>query len=219
MRHHKNLLHRAVLLITTIILLFSCAAAETEAEKVFGIRIDEIPSDQLDQAAEELHILRDYIDELIEAVEQRIATESSTDYTSMALDQAIELAGLAAKNDVCSLRAYDAGYPEVIMLDVDMKPGDTSYVLSSAIRYCIHMTNALFQRNDVQMVDLKFWEPGRDKKGNAVDMMTITMRLRKTTAAQINMDYFYQYTAANQLKFLTAIDGYSMHKDYKAVAQ
>lgn len=206
-------------LLAFVLFASPAANAETEAEKALGCSISSIPSDQLPLLIDQLLTMRGYIDELVDLAEARLASESAADYTSISLDEAIRLAGSSAKNGVCSLRAFDSADPEVIIIDVDMDVADAGYALSRAILYCIDTANALFQRNDVPMLYLKFWEPGRDENGRAVDMMTITMRLRKTTAAQIDMDYFYQYTANNQLRFLSAIDGYSLHKDYKAAAQ
>lgn len=212
---------KALLCMFLILSLFAdpAAMAETEAEKALGVSVSGVSVDQLPLLIDELLTMRGYIDELIVSAEARLAAESAEDYTSMILTDAVNLAGLNAKNDVCSLLSFDAADPEVIILDVDMDVRDSGYALSCAICYCIDTANALFQRNDVPMLYLKFWEPGRDKNGNAVDMMTITMRLRKTTAEKMDMDYFYQYPANNQLRFLNAIDGYSLHKDYKAVAQ
>lgn len=212
---------KALLCMFLILSLFAdpAAMAETEAEKALGVSVSGVSVDQLPLLIDELLTMRGYIDELIVSAEARLAAESAEDYTSMILTDAVNLAGLNAKNDVCSLLSFDAADPEVIILDVNMDVHDSGYALSRAIRYCIDTANALFQRNDVPMIYFKFWEPGRDKNGNAVDMMTITMRLRKTTAEKMDMDYFYQYPANNQLRFLNAIDGYSLHKDYKAVAQ
>lgn len=69
------------------------------------------------------------------------------------------------------------------------------------------------------MIYLRFHENGRDNYGKQVDMTTITIRLKKETAAKMDLAYMLDSAARTQKLFLDVVDGYSLYKDYKGILE
>jgi hypothetical protein len=148
-----------------------------------------------------------------------VVTEAA-DLKAMPIDQA--LAAITEKADGIPWKTRAVTIePDVIIVDAQ-KNNDLlkeKSLLIGSIHYAIDVTKEAFTINDVQQLYFRFHENGRDDNGQQVDMTTITMQITKEKAAELNLDYFREWAATKQLAYLNAIDGYSMHKDYKAIAK
>lgn len=144
----------------------------------------------------------------------------ATDYKSMPLEEAVQAIGQNTYNWHWEIRSCEV-YPDVVYVDVAQNGAyyDTSSLLISAIRFSIDYMKEAFQLDGIPQLYFRFHENGRDKNGQQVDMTTITMRITKEKAAELDLDYFHEYAVTRQLAYLNAINGYSLHKDYKAVAK
>lgn len=148
-----------------------------------------------------------------------IATEAVA-LVDMPMDQAL---GVITQNaDSVSWKTVNVTIdPDVVWIDADRNNdllGDESMLIGS-IRYAIDVMQEAFQLDGVPQLYFRFHENGRDSNGQQVDMITITMRITKEKADELDLDYFHEWAITKQLAFLKAIDGYSLYKDYKAIAQ
>ena len=164
----------------------------------------------------------DYEDEEYFDLDAFLATEEieltegiTVDCSSLTRDEAIRMSLDSHYSSYCIVADFDSSDPEVIMVDVTMEVLVTENALSEAIKYCIRVCRDLFVREDIPMIRFCYWEPA---VGGGT-MCTITIRLEKETASRIDLDYYEKWTANNQLEFLRQVDGYSLHRDYKRVAQ
>ena len=92
-------------------------------------------------------------------------------------------------------------------------------LLIAAVEYSIDVQREAFARDDVPQIVLQFIEPYRDQYGQLFDNTTITMRISKERFAKLDLDYFRENAYYRQLHYLKAIDSYSLHRDYKAIAK
>lgn len=139
------------------------------------------------------------------------------DYAAMKIEDAARLICESASDGVCILRSIEID-PEVIFIDAEFGSAykDQSRLIG-AVRYTIRIAQEIFAHKDAPMIYLRFHENGRDQYGNQVDMTTITIRLKRETAAKMNLPYMLDSAARTQKLFLDAADGYSLHKDYKEI--
>ena len=141
------------------------------------------------------------------------------DYTSMKIEDAARAICEAASDGVCILRSVEVD-PEVVFIDAEFgKIYSDQSRLICAVRYTIKIAQEIFAHKDAPMIYLRFHENGRDNYGNQVDMTTITIRLKRETAAKMDLAYMLDSAARTQKLFLNAVDGYSLYKDYKAILE
>lgn len=152
--------------------------------------------------------------------EPTAAASQAVDYRKTPVEEAVFAIGQNTKEAYWTFLSCEV-YPDVIYVDVKQEGlyFDNSSLLIAAIRYSIEYIQEAFLLDDVPQLYFRFHENGRDKNGQQVDMTTITMRITKEKAAELNLDYFYEYAVTKQLAYLNAINGYSLYKDYKAIAQ
>jgi hypothetical protein len=125
----------------------------------------------------------------------------------------------AASDGVCLLRSIEID-PDVVIIDAEFgRSYNTQSRLIGSVRYTIRIAQEIFKHKDAPMIYLRFHENGRDNYGNQVDMTTITIRLKKSTAAKMDLAYMLDSAARTQKLFLDVVDGYSLHKDYKAILE
>lgn len=110
---------------------------------------------------------------------------------------------------------------DVIFVDVKRNSDwfDDEFMLVGAIRWSIEYIKEIYALDHVPPLYFSFHEDGIDKNGYPTDMITITMRITPERAGEINLDYFHEYAVTRQLAYLKAINSYSLHKDYKAIAK
>lgn len=209
----------AIILCCTL-LSGSFALSESEGEKLLGIDMNAMSVEELQQCLEQLRYYQDLFDDLVAKAEQLITEQQGKDYSSMSAEEAANAIGKSIKNfhwkfDSCEMD------PEVVFVDVrqDGIYWDESSLLISAIQFSIDYIKEAFTCDGIPQLYFRFHENGRDKNGHQVDMTTITMRVTKEKAAALDLDYFHEYSYTQQLAFLKAINGYSLHASYKAIAQ
>ena len=141
------------------------------------------------------------------------------DLKAMTAQEAAETATAFANSSTCTTRAVSAE-SDVCMIEIDMDHlfSDNSAMINS-IQYCCDLAPMIFKNDDIPMIYLQFFEKGRDKYGNEIDMMTITMRLTRDTAEKMNFEYFDTWAYTRQLAFFSVLDGYSLYGEYKKIAQ
>jgi hypothetical protein len=123
----------------------------------------------------------------------------------------------AASDGVCLLRSIEID-PDVVIIDAEFgRSYNTQSRLIGSVRYTIRIAQEIFAHKDANMLYLRFHEKGRDNYGNQVDMTTINIRLKKETAQKMDLAYMLDSAARTQKLFLDAVDGYSLHKDYKGI--
>lgn len=172
-----------------------------------------------DMSYEELVALRGQIDERL-AILASGANEEEPDYAALPLDEAITAIAENSNDGVCYFREYTFYPGEEIHIHVDLKGiYDDRNTISDTIRFAIDFAKRAFTRDDIPMIRFFFHEAGHNASGQRIDMQTITMKIKKTTFAKIDIDYYYKWTANNQLAFFKAIDAYTLHKDYKQVVK
>jgi hypothetical protein len=141
------------------------------------------------------------------------------DYSSMKIADAARAICEAASDGVCLLRSIEID-PDVVIIDAEFgRSYNTQSRLIGSVRYTIRIAQEIFKHKDAPMIYLRFHENGRDNYGNQVDMTTITIRLKKATAAKMDLDYMLDSAARTQKLFLDVVDGYSLYKDYKAILE
>lgn len=150
------------------------------------------------------------------------ATATATvrpDYYSLPIENAVSMIAEAAQTNDCTTRSVSY-YPDMIEIEVNMKNRyDTQLMLNSAIAYSMKAFPMFFEHPDSPQVRFTFWEPGRDKYGNPIDMCTISMRLERETYEKINWAFYKQNQYTHVKNYLDILDGHSLYKDYKAVLE
>lgn len=142
------------------------------------------------------------------------------DYSAMPIEEAVLLIGQNTTEAYWEFLSCEV-YPDVIYVDVQQEGFffDTQSLLIASIRFAIEYMQEAFLLDQVPQLYFRFHEKGRDQYGQQVDMITITMRITREKAAELNLEYFHEYAVTKQLAFLQAINGYSLFRDYKAIAQ
>lgn len=167
----------------------------------------------------ELLALRDQIDEQL-AVLDSLANDEEPDYAALPLDEAINAIAEHSNDGVCYFREYTFYPGEEIHIHVDLRNlYDERNTISDVIRFSIDFSRRAFTRNDIPQIRFFFHEPGHNASGQRIDMQTITMKIKKATFAKIDIDYYYKWTANNQLAYLKALDAYTLYRDYKQVVK
>lgn len=139
------------------------------------------------------------------------------DYYSMPIKQAAPLMASAVQTMDCTTRNVTV-VDDLITIDVSLESGfTTKSMLNNAVAYSMKAFQTFFEHAATPQLYLKFWEPGRDKYGNLVDMCTITMRLERETYNKINWDYYNKNKYTQTQNYLNILDGHSLHNAYKEV--
>lgn len=154
------------------------------------------------------------------ALAETTAIEEKPDYAAMPLEEAALTIGQNTTEAYWKMLSCEV-YPDVIYVDVKQEGFyfDESSLLIASIRFAIEYMQEAFLLDDVPQLYFRFHENGRDKNGQQVDMTTITMRITKEKAVELDLEYFHEWAVTKQLAFLKAINGYSLYRDYKAIAQ
>ena len=142
------------------------------------------------------------------------------DYLAMPIEEAAMAIGQNTLEAYWQFLSCEV-YPDVIYVDVKQEGlfFDTQSLLIASIRFAIEYMQEAFLLDQAPQLYFRFHENGRDQYGQQVDMITITMRITREKAAELNLEYFHEYAVTKQLAFLQAINGYSLFRDYKAIAQ
>lgn len=138
------------------------------------------------------------------------------DYTTMPAAEAARIITGAASGRTCKVRSIEVFNGEIyIDTDINTSLLDEWSILVDVIRYTIDVARDIYDCQGCTSAVFRFHEPGRDKYGNAIDLTTITLRLNKTTAEKMNLDYFHEYAPTKQKAFFDVCDSCSMYKEYK----
>lgn len=208
----------SILLAVSMLCSAALAITDEEFEQLTGVDINSLSYDAMVNMQANLQQYISKMTECEQYLADRIVAHGVVDYTSMTLDDALAAIALVADDTgygSCTTRAIDTTDPSVIYVDVNLKIVDSENALNDSVRYVCTMAQSAFTRSDVPMMYFRFYEPGRDAKGNSIDLMTITVRLTADTAAEMDLDYFAEFAAAQKGNFFKAVDGYSLYKDYK----
>lgn len=147
-------------------------------------------------------------------------TQEKPDYTTMPIEEAVLAIGQNTQEAYWQFISCET-YPDVIYVDVKQEGYyyDTESLLIASIRFAIEYMQEALLLDQVPQLYFRFHENGRDQYGKQIDMVTITMRITRERAAELDLEYFHEYAVTKQLAFLQAINGYSLFRDYKAIAK
>lgn len=209
-----------VLWVSITVFFGSYACAESEAEQFLKIDLSPMSVEELQQVIQTADYVISLMEQLTEKAEALITEKQGADYSSMSAEEAANAIGKSIKNSYWKFDSCEMD-PEVVFVDVrqDGIYWDESSLLIYAIQFSIDYIKEAFTCDGIPQLYFRFHENGRDKNGQQVDMTTITMRVTKEKAAALDLDYFHEYSYTQQLAFLKAINGYSLHASYKAIAQ
>lgn len=167
----------------------------------------------------ELVDLRERIDDQLAYLDMIGEQIDEPDYSAMPLEDAVASIGENSNDGVCYFRNCESD-DEALYVHVNLKKTyDEWCTISDTIEYSIAYSVRAFSRDDVEMIRFFFHEAGYSTTGEKLDMITITMKIKKETFEKMDVAYFYEYAPNNQLLFLNSIDAYTLHKDYKKVVR
>lgn len=208
-------------ILLALMLLPAAALAQSEAEKYFGIDMSEMNEKRVENVIKQCDKIVLMAQTLKAEAQQKLAEMKGENTEPSEFEKVFKEIGDGIKNPYWE---YDSCEPSYDMHKINIRYNGDSYwdnssLLIAAVEYAIDFQRATFARDDVPQIVLQFIEYGRDKYGQRVDMTTITMRMTKERTAKLDLDYFREYAYSRQLDYLNAIDGYSLHREYKSVAK
>lgn len=107
---------------------------------------------------------------------------------------------------------------DMLIVELEASGDGLSYDVGSAVLYMMKTADGAFEASGVPEMVVRFFE-----NNNGSRNATITMRLKKETASQIDFEDFYvKYGWVGEeaiQKFLSMMDGYSLIGEYKTLLQ
>lgn len=207
--------------VCVLVMMLPCSSlAITEAEQYLGIDLSTMTVEELHEIIETSDYVIDLMEQLKAQAQELIESSGKPDYASMSLSDAVLAIGQNTKESGWQISSCVVD-PDVVWVDVERNNEwfDDEFMLVGAIRFAIEYMQEAFKLNNVPQLYFRFKEKGRNNNGQQIDMTTITMRVTKEKAEVLDLDYFHEWAVTKQLAFLNAINGYSLYKDYKAIAK